>query len=317
MKTKIGLATIPAAIVVLTELMAAIPEIPSDIEVLSKDALQQVGYWEPLPSLAEHERYDNRISIFHADMDKLAELMNEDLAGQLASIEGDSVEAKIATLAYQRKLHRDLFDEIESTYCALPKDYKSRIVFKGHGEAYGWPAPKVQSKHLDPAYRHALEYCLLKYENYYVKQDYSGDRLASALTSLGDERSLIVWEFLYERVVPAQKVQLSREAEGYCQAIWYFPGARGVDALLKFHELSKTGRSDLVDWRKFETPADYFVYLYGKGSAEQKEKWKAAIGSYDQSGLTKEQRNLLKGIVDFQPPGPQPLPALVRERRPK
>jgi hypothetical protein len=317
MKTKTALATIAAVIAVLPQLVAAAPEIPPDIQVPAKDALQQVGYWNWVPGRTEYKRYANRISIFDADLDKLAELMNEDAAGQLASIERDNIEAKIATLAYRRKLHRDLFDEIESTYCALPKDYSPRAASKGRGEASGMRAPEVESKHLDPAYRHALEYCLLKYENYHVKQDRAGDRLAIALTSLGDERSLIVWEFLYERAVPAQKVQLSRDTGGYCYTIWYFPGARGVASLLKFYELSKTGRPDRIDWREFETAADYFIYLYGKCSPEQKEKWKAAIGSYDQSGLTGEQRSLLKGIVEFQPPGPKPRPTLVQERRKK
>jgi hypothetical protein len=175
MKTKTGLTRIAATIVVLTQLMAAVPEIPSNIQVLARDALQQVGYWDRMAGRAEP---DDRISIFNADLDKLAELMNEDVGGRLASMEGNSMEAKIATLAYQRKLHRDLFDEIESTYCALPKDYNSRrFIFKASGELSGVRAPEVKGKHLTPAYRHALEYCLLKYENYYVKQDNSGYRL--------------------------------------------------------------------------------------------------------------------------------------------
>jgi hypothetical protein len=318
MKTKTVFTTIAAILQVLPQLLAATPDIPPGIQLLAQNAIQQIGYWKVswVPGPAERERYENRISIFDADLDKLAELINEAVAGQVASIEGNNMEAKIATLAYQRKLHRDLFDEIESTYCTLPKDYDPRFIFKSPIEPTGVPAPAVQKKHLVPACRYALEYCLLKYENYHGKRDWAGFQLTNALTSLGDDRSLIVWEFLYGRAVLAQKDQLSQETEGYCRAIWYFPGTRGVAALLKFYELSKTGRPDLVDWRTFETPADYFIYLYGKGSPEQKENWKAAIGSYNQSGLTEEQWSLLKGIVEFQPPGPAPRRALIRERRP-
>jgi hypothetical protein len=319
MKTRTVLAAIASAIVLPPQLVAASPDFPPGIQNLVKDALQQIGYWDVdwVPSRSERERYENRIAIFDADIEKMAELIDADLAGRLASMEGDNIEAKIATLACQRKLRRDLFDEIETTYCALPKNCESLLVAPRHGGGTGVLAPNLKKEHRDPKFRHAFEYCQLKYENYERKRDRAARPLGIALASLGDERSLIVWEFLYERAVLAQEDRFCRESERYCDAIWNFPSARGVAGLLKFYELSKTGQPEWVDWREFETPADYFIYLYGKSSPEQKEKWKVAIGSYDRSGLSEEQRNLLKGIIEFQPPGPQPRPALLLERRPK
>ena len=286
------------------------------IETKAGHALKQIGFIDTGRmgnASPEYLAYKNRFSVFDTTMKELEQSLDERTAVSAALREGDAIEAKIITIAYERKVGKELFDEIESTYYALPSGYKdTRTLKPAYGGTTGARSPTLQPAHIEPRYRYAWEYCTLKYARYSDCKDGAMARGTVALLTLADARSLIVWEFLYEQTVKEQPYNFTRTA--YYNRMWSYPIDRGVRSLLRIYNFSKASKPKYSDWKEFETPGDFFVYRFGQQPLELQLKWKAALGTASKDGLAEDERQLLHRLIEFQPPGPQPEGALASRR---
>ena len=237
-------------------------------------------------------------------MDQIAAQMTPDLVRQLAPQEGSDIRAKLALIAWDRRQHPEMYQELDALY------------LRSFRNPPGWHvmvAPGVRPEHSIEKYRLAWEYLLVTPVLGQPSPMWN-QRALEALSKIKDNASLLTLrQALAATTAPGFRCDENRNWQQTLlgeMAVWQNPQA--LQTILEGMALIQKQQAQAV---KGDETWDVAKEVRENGLARiyhpaENARWRAIIEAYPRTKLTADQQNFLDSVLDAIAKNPDIPPGL-------
>ena len=225
-------------------------------------------------------------------MNQMAAQMTPDLARQLAPQERSNIQAKLALIAWDRRQHPEIYQELDALYL--------RSV-GGMPGARVQHAPVPRPEHLSEKYRLAWEYLLLEPVSGQPSELWNL-RTLQALGEIKNNASLLTLQkSLATTTAPGMRCDQNRDWQQALlgeMAVWRNTSAlqailEGM-ALIQRQQIQAIKGDEKWDVQKFVRENSLARIYHPAENA----RWRAIIDAYPRAGLTADQQSFLDTVLD-------------------
>jgi hypothetical protein len=261
----------------------AAPPVPQGLEGPLNRLLQAGNHWLTNPSPAEMAEAQHA---FSAAASELASRIDPDTAQKMRAAEGESIEAKLATIILDRNLRPEIYDEIERTYFIRVAKPTSRAP----------TAPPVLPQHATENYRLAWEFFLLRPAGGLAFK--SDLRAMEALAQVNNPASILALLHCYQLTtrqgIPSRRVDTQQS--WLFNALSRFQNRAGLKALLECTSLSQNQQSH-EGASKSHWDAERALREVLSGKYGNRERWQEVVAALPKSLLPMDQAQLLENAI--------------------
>jgi len=240
-------------------------------------------------------------------MDQMAAQMTPELAEQLAPLEGRDIRTKLALIAWDRRRHPEIYQELDTRYLRSVGGLPG-----GHVQQ----SPGVSPEHATEKYRLAWEYLLLTPVTG-RPSDLWNLRVLDALDEIKDNASLLTLkQALAATTAPGMRSDQNRNWQQTLlgeMAVWQ--NAQGLQAILDSMALiqqqqAHASKGDQIwDVAKDVRENDLAPMFNPKENA----KWRDIIAAFPKAGLTAYQKSFLTSVLAAIATNPPMAPGMTPE----
>jgi len=285
---KTMIAAIGILIASLTNgVQAQMPEIPAELKQMVSKALQasetaMVGE-RKLRAAAQQE--------YEATMAQIADTFDPKLAEELKAYEGESIEAKVITIADYKKKNPAMHENVIESYFTR---YVSKEAINKFGRS-----PDVRSVFKEEEYRLVWEYYALAC-NLEDKPTLADRRPIEALGIIGNPKSMIVLQTVLNPLINSEvlkdKKMDSRMGTTLSAMLKLNPSIAFEPVITAMKEIDKLGYTIGIGGEDRDIYYLYAETVFHHMTAEQLAKWKQAAESYSKDKLDQQQQEFLGNI---------------------
>jgi len=263
---------------------AQMPEIPANLKQMVSQALQA----SETATMGKYNQQTSAQQKYEATMAQIADTVDPELAGKLKAYEGESVEAKIITIAVHKKQNPEMHKKINEVYfTSYPTE---RIVYR---------APPLAGEFREEKYRLAWEYYILAcaIEN---RPELSDRKPIDAVGTIGNSKSIILLETALNQVINQSLLSDSKiktRMRMLFSAMFKLDASVAFDSIITaMKEIDELGYTIGIGGEDRDIYYLYAETVFHNMPAEQLAQWKQAAESYPKDKLDQQQQEFLGNI---------------------
>ena len=231
---------------------------------------------------------------FAATMDALGGLMTPDMARQCSLREGNDPDAKLALIAWDRRQHPEIYQELEDRYLHH---------VSGSPLSHVRNSPHVLPEHATEKYRLAWEYLMIAPSTGSAPQ--SNIRIARAIEKINDEASFTTYRLAFaissDPNLTDPEYSQSQQ-EDWLDSLGSFQNIAGLRAILDCLDMAQNQRAlqkqaahqeDLWNLPQF-VREEVIARMYHPA---ENARWKALIAALPQASLAPQQAAFLHTVL--------------------